>query len=294
MDNPGHYLRRIKNVALSIFCCTGPYTGVHCKLTLLKSSIRRVATDPGDYPRGDEDDRFIDYFGSNESIVTSSGQNDSGLFETNLHDERYLPFEGAGVISRWRLELPANPSAGDPQLFDYNSISDVIFHIRYTAREGGEQLRAAAKSHVKKLIKEGTAAGMTRLFSIRYEFPTEWSKFQNQKPVGNNGYELTVKMRAEHYPFWSKNYLREGEVTTIELFAQSTNDVASISVHDGADVDNEQTNFDDLEKKNPAMPDMFNGKLDKVDGLSTPTGELKLYFKDANITDLWLAISWTG
>jgi hypothetical protein len=40
-----------------------------------------------------------------QSIATSSGQADSGLFELNFRDERYLPFEGAGAISRWRLEL---------------------------------------------------------------------------------------------------------------------------------------------------------------------------------------------
>jgi len=101
MDCPGHYFRRIKNVALSIPCITGPYTSVNCTLTLTKSSIRKSSLLHDDtYAReSSEDDRFSDYFGSLQSIVTSSGQNDSGLFETNLRDERYLSFEGSGVIS---------------------------------------------------------------------------------------------------------------------------------------------------------------------------------------------------
>ncbi len=82
-----------------------------------------------------EHDRFSDYFGSLRSIVTSSAQNDSGLFETNLRDERYLPFENSGVTSEWQLELPANSSKNEPAQFDYDTISDVILHIRYTARE---------------------------------------------------------------------------------------------------------------------------------------------------------------
>ena len=57
--------------------------------------------------------------------------------EAILRDERYLPFEHSGVISEWQLELPANPSKGDPRQFDYKTISDVILHLRYTAREGG-------------------------------------------------------------------------------------------------------------------------------------------------------------
>ena len=75
MDGPGHYFRRIKSVALTIPCVTGPYTSVNCTLTLQKSSIR-TSTDLGDgYRRkGSEDPRFNDYYGSLQSIVTSSGQ----------------------------------------------------------------------------------------------------------------------------------------------------------------------------------------------------------------------------
>jgi hypothetical protein len=54
------------------------------------------------------------------------------MFETSLGDMRFLPFEGAGAVSTWTLSLP-------PQLraFDYMTISDVILHIRYTARGAG-------------------------------------------------------------------------------------------------------------------------------------------------------------
>ena len=30
LDAPGHYFRRLKSVALSVPCVTGPYTGVNC------------------------------------------------------------------------------------------------------------------------------------------------------------------------------------------------------------------------------------------------------------------------
>ena len=103
MDGPGHYFRRIKSVALSIPCVSGPYASVNCTLSLLKSGIRKMQVlRDGAYAREDaEDERFEDYFGSLQSIVTSSAQSDSGLFETNLRDERYLPFENAGAISEW-------------------------------------------------------------------------------------------------------------------------------------------------------------------------------------------------
>ncbi len=110
MDGPGHYFRRIKTVAVSIPCVTGPYASVNCTLTLLKSSIRKTQV---------------------------------------LRDERYLPFENSGVVSEWQLELPA-----DVRQFDYDTISDVILHMRYTAREGGGLLRKGASDNLKTMIDE--------------------------------------------------------------------------------------------------------------------------------------------
>ncbi|MCU0543436.1 MAG: toxin [Oscillatoriaceae cyanobacterium Prado104] len=206
MDCPGHYFRRIKNVAVSIPCVAGPYTSVNCTLTLTKSSVRKSALLGDGYPRVDtEDSRFSDYFGSLQSIVTSSGQNDSGLFETNLRDERYLPFEGSGVISEWQLQLPANPSNQDPLQFDYNTISDVILHLRYTAREAGGLLRNGASAHLKNSIDAAQTVGSLRLFSLSHEFPTEWAKFKGVKIGGAIAdAEMTLDLREEHFPYWSK------------------------------------------------------------------------------------------
>src|SRR5262249_7235598 len=33
MDHPGHYMRRIKTVSVTIPCVTGPYASVNCRLT---------------------------------------------------------------------------------------------------------------------------------------------------------------------------------------------------------------------------------------------------------------------
>jgi hypothetical protein len=54
------------------------------------------------------------------------------MCETNLRDERVLPFEGAGVESTWKLELSA-----EFRQFDYNTISGVILHVCYTVRPVG-------------------------------------------------------------------------------------------------------------------------------------------------------------
>lgn len=292
MDGPGHYFRRIRAVALSIPCVIGPYTSVNCRLTLRKSSIRKTQTLQNDlYAREDaEDDRFTDYFGSLQSIVTSSAQNDSGLFEVNLSDERYLPFENSGVISEWQLELPADPSKSDPAQFDYNTISDVIFHIRYTAREGGSLLRSRALAHVKELIKEARDVGSMRLFSVRQEFPTEWEKFQRQAPAPEVRFELEINLRKEHYPYWSTGRLKS--VTRVDILARSTEDTVPASINVADEPGNNEAKIDSL-AKDSSLDDLLIGKLDNIGLPPKPYGPLKLFFDVKAISDLWIGVTWS-
>jgi hypothetical protein len=142
------------------------------------------------YARGEsagvplDDSRFIDNIGAVQSIVTSSAREDSGLFEQNLQDERYLPFEGAGAVSRWRIQLPKETNQ-----LDFGTITDVVFTLRYTARDGGELLRAAALDHLRQLLTRGT---LFRVFSARHNFPDAWQRFLTRAP-GDPQHTLEMK-----------------------------------------------------------------------------------------------------
>ncbi|MGH7844024.1 MAG: insecticidal toxin protein [Candidatus Binatia bacterium] len=293
MDGPGHYFRRIKSVAVSIPCVAGPYTSVNCTLTLLKSAIRKspLLRDGGYGRENAEDDRFSDYYGSLQAIVTSSGQNDSGLFETNLGDERYLPFEGSGVVSEWRLQLPADPSKDEPRQFDYDTIADVIVHIRYTAREGGGLLRSGALAHLNTLIDQAQTTGSVRLFSVRHEFPTEWARFISVRPLPANQFaELTLGLREEHYPFWSQSRLKA--LKRVDIFAKPTNATKpSITVVNKLADDPAGTKKEDSLIKDSSLGDFRSGKLGNIP-LPAPTGKLTLHFNDNSVEDLWLALTW--
>jgi len=181
LDTPGHYLRRIKSVSVSIPCITGPYTSVNCKLTLLSSHIRHDKKIQPQYKHSQtgDDPRFTDYYGASEAIVTSNANGDTGLFETQLRDERFLPFEGSGVISRWRLELP-----GGFKQFDYETISDVILSIRYTSRDGGYQLKIAAADSVKAFMRATTQqsehAGLFTMINLKHDMPGEWNLLKSK------------------------------------------------------------------------------------------------------------------
>src|SRR5205823_3804502 len=134
------------SASLTLPCVVGPYTTLSCTLRLLKNSIR-IDTTNGDngYPHNvddnglpTDDSRFVENNVPVKSIAASTAQNDSGMFEMAFQDSRYLPFEGAGVISSWSLEL-FNDNSEDfgrsLRQFDYSTITDAILHVKYTARE---------------------------------------------------------------------------------------------------------------------------------------------------------------
>jgi hypothetical protein len=215
-DCPGHYMRRIKSVALSLPSVVGPYTGVHCTLSLLKSSIRKSAVGATYAREGVEDSRFADFLGGMQSVVTSTGTNDSGIFETNLRDDRFLPFEGGGAISTWKLELPK-----DHRTFDYATIADVILHVRYTARQGVD--RTKVKSSLDAIFKEQSESKLGLLFSLRHDFPQEWAAFV----TGTQPFKVTL--RKDYFP-----YMTQGKNVTIDGVKISAIENGAVVTADGA------------------------------------------------------------
>jgi hypothetical protein len=200
LDHPGHYLRRIKAVNVTIPSTTGANTSVPCKLTLLANRTRVDTRPTPQYAwSGPDDQRFVYNSGGVRSVVTSTGRDDPASFELNLRDERYLPFEGAGAVSSWRLELP-----DEFRPFDYRTISDVVLHIRYTAREGGQGLRDAAIKKLADALKamevQSGRAGLFRGFSGRHEFPDTWNAFARM-PDGQPGNPtLALPITADRFP----------------------------------------------------------------------------------------------
>jgi Tc toxin complex TcA C-terminal TcB-binding domain/Neuraminidase-like domain/Putative peptidoglycan binding domain len=209
MDYPGQYFRRIKHIAVTIPGVVGPYTPVCLKMTLMSNSVRidSTAGTANTYPRNTDstgaptnDSRFLDNYSAIQYIATSNGVNDNGLFEMNLRDERYLPFERGGAISTWQLEFPsAYP------LFDPSTITDLILHFSYTSRDGGVGLQTVATQSVQSKLKSAmTAPGLVlmRGFSARRDFPTQWYKFLNP-PVVTDPQELVMDITSR-FPFFTQ------------------------------------------------------------------------------------------
>ena len=186
---PGHYRRRIRAVRLSIPCITGPYTNVGAKLTLRHSQMRALpvigAAGLADVPPA-----------RTTTIATSTAQGDGGVFELHFRDERYLPFEGAGAISAWRLELPASFRP-----FDYRTINDVILNLSYTAEDDAglrvhmESAQAAAEGTLLQALTTGT---LTRVLSLRQEFSNAFHRLLQAAA----GTAVTIDVGERHFPLF--------------------------------------------------------------------------------------------
>ena len=180
-DFPGHYFRRLKTVSLTASGALKPHRNVNCTLTLLENRIRTGANASGSYAQsGDaEDARFMVNPAPIQAVATSRPDADSGLFHLRFDDDRYLPFEGAGAISTWRLELPQTENA-----VDLADIGDIVLTLAYTARSGGGALEAVARADREKgLARGGIKPEAQHTLSLRRDVPAVWKRLE-ETPAG--------------------------------------------------------------------------------------------------------------
>ena len=284
LDYPGQYMRRIKNVTLTIPCVKGQYDGVHCRLQLLQSNVRVTSnlldpltqcgrrskfqpllpnkpTEPGNGYDVEPDDPRIHYqYGATESIATSTGQNDSGTFELQFTEDRYLPFEYAGAVGRWKLDLPRENNQ-----FELDTLKDVMMHLKYTAREGGDILRKVAnEAALKRLPGDGV-----RLFESRQDFPEAWTAVRLQHLDEKSYRDFLLRFAKNMFPFMTGNH--EIRITRLDLFvdtggAKVRENIVVNYYAQNHDFANEGCVCDTMKPINciatPDWPNLFHGVLD--------------------------------
>jgi hypothetical protein len=223
LDFPGHINRTIKSVSISIPCVSGPYSSIPVTLSLKGKTKRRKDTTGAPLEVG------------NPPCIRAAfsvSQNDSGTFEANMRDERYLPFEGAGAISTWSVSLfnSKETTSGftPPELasFDPDSISDVILHIKYTAQDSGsDTFNDTRRTAVQSFLETSSEFSLSRVFSLKHEFPTEWFAYENAIAASVTG-SLDFQLKIEHFPIMCAN--KTVKISGIKMCARY-NDVEDVT-----------------------------------------------------------------
>ncbi len=203
-DFQGHYRRQIKSIAISFEAGQEDLSAVNATLTqraskiIMEPDIKAVKylTNPqGDMPasiRGD--------WRSSQQIALSRGYDDNGLFELRFDDQRYLPFEGTGAISDWRLELN-----GRREDYDLKEITDVIITVNYTANQGGELFASEVKSTLKPYLS-------AQVVNVATGFPDAWEDF-----LSDENDELSLALNPSMFPNIRGNKI-DGILCKYELF----------------------------------------------------------------------------
>lgn len=197
-DFPGHYCRKIKNIKITIPAVVGPYENIHASLHQTSNKIvMKPDNNAVKFLLGEKDasrpenSTLRENWQQNQEIAVSRGDQDSGLFELNFNDERYLPFEGTGAISDWELSLPKATNR-----FDTSTISNAIIHIDYTSfNDGGLGIQ------VKSLL---THYYGTLVIKLSKTYPSAWQKFKQKQA------QLTFNLKSGIFPSYTKNLELDG------------------------------------------------------------------------------------
>jgi hypothetical protein len=167
-DFPGHYNRQIKTISIAFDAGEGKL--VNATLTQL-SSMQVLEPDIKAVkhlldPSNEATDKVRANWRANQQIALSHVDQyteNNGMFELNFGDESYLPFEGTGAVSNWRLELSSNKDTYSPA-----DLLDATIKLRYTAMQGGKRFA----TEVKGVLKPYNA---TSFFDLAYNFPDQWA-----------------------------------------------------------------------------------------------------------------------
>ena len=182
-DYPGHYKRKIKTLNVSIPAIVGPYSNIQATLTQTGNQIiLKPEVDAVQYLLGDQNSELpgatvlqsnINNF---QKITLSTGDKDSGLFEMSYNDNRYLPFEGTGAVSSWRLSMPK-----ENNMLNFESISDVVVELQYKALDGGQSFTKQVSS-----LPQLTDRSWSFSISLDQQYSSQWYAFLHTPPVDNH------------------------------------------------------------------------------------------------------------
>jgi hypothetical protein len=117
--------------------------------------------------------------------------------------------------------------------FDYNTISDVIIHLNYTAREDAGLFKEKAVEHLKEVMiaaEENNGRPFQRLFSLRHEFTNEWYRFLHPDPdAGINPME--IPLTKDRFPFFArKKENKDIIIDSVDIYGDFKDDELGIKM----------------------------------------------------------------
>lgn len=211
-DFPGHYLRLINGVKVSVIglvpvydnikatltAGTTSYTVIEANNTFQRIPIKRMETD---------------------QVALTGASRATGLFELQPMQNEFLnPFEGMGIESRWELKMPKFSNR-----MDFSQIADVVIEVDYTALDSF-QYRFQVLQDIDNTL------GFARGFSFKNDFPDQWYELA-QAQEGSPSFYVDFELKREMFPQGAENIRLDGSNVLLH-FARKDGFTDEVSIAD--------------------------------------------------------------
>jgi hypothetical protein len=203
-DFPGHYLRLIRRVRMSVIALVPVTAGI--KATLTSSRLSRTVL-------GGDLFQTVRVQHGPDSVALTSPLNATGLFELDQQPEMLMPFEGIGVDTLWELRMPRAANS-----FDYGTLADVILSIDYTALDSVDY-----RAEVTQRLGRTTSAD--RAYCFRTDFADAWYDLHNPDTTTT---PMTVTFRIEESDFPPN--CNDVRIAHVALFFARSDRISSVEV----------------------------------------------------------------
>ena len=158
-DFPGHYLRLIRRVRLSVIALIPPPQGIRATLSTTGPSRVVVGGDTFQAVRVQRDPETV--------ALSGSPINATGLFDLDPQPDMLLPFEGLGVDARWEFRMPKASNA-----FDFDTLANVLVTIEYTALNNFDY-----RDQLLQRLDPSVSGDLA--YSFRTQFADRWYDLHN-------------------------------------------------------------------------------------------------------------------
>ncbi|MAC96745.1 MAG: hypothetical protein CMC96_14735 [Flavobacteriales bacterium] len=276
-DYPGHYLRLIKKVDVSVIALVPPIDGVKASLSGL--GLSRVVT--GGPLFQEQSIRR-----NPETMTLSSANSDSGLVPLEQENKLLRPFEGSGVEMFWefRMERGANPN------IDYSSIADILITIEYEALNSFDY-----KARVVSRLNESDTYEAMLPISFRQNLPDQWFDLMNPDQT-TSPFSVSFNIERDNFPINMADVVMN---RILVYFPQKDDDRKLIKIASFSYADTEEAKLIDLvndEAVNAEYRVSATGL--PVDGKFTialeDTIALRNMIEEEKLSDVLMVISFSG
>lgn len=196
---PGHYLRLIKRVRVSVIALVPPVEGIRATLTssglsqtvIEQARIRSTALTHGNgstaLVHGTDEFQPVLIRRTPEQIAFTSPMDATGILELEPEKGLLMPFESSGIDTTWELRLPKPANR-----IDFYTVADVLFTIEYTALH--------SNTYARQVIEQlDRTFNGDRAFSFRQQFPDQWYDLNNPDQTGTP-LRVEFTTRPENFP----------------------------------------------------------------------------------------------